>query len=124
MKDRSLTKANHVETRLFFAPSVDVWYIWRWWELEQPFQWQSDAERSPFRIKTNWKQHAKSRQVCFTFEGWGKFRGGTWSDKTSSKVMPYHVINRTVHCRLDWHTHTARSPASNKGLETTREITA
>jgi hypothetical protein len=75
--------------------------------------WQWATERSQLDKKT-WKQRVKSRYIGSTFDGCAFYTGGRWSNTSSSKVMPYHEKDTTVRCRLDWHTHTARSQLDNK----------
>jgi hypothetical protein len=57
----------------------------------------------------------ESRQIGYTFDGCGKFRGGSWSNKTNSKVMRVHAMETTVHCRLDCHCAPERSQLGKRG---------
>jgi hypothetical protein len=49
--------------------------------------------------------------LCGAFGG-----GGSWGNNASSNVMRYHVTNMTVHAKLDWSTHTARSQLGKKEI--------
>ena len=45
----------------------------------------------------NWKQHEESRHVGSIFYSCAVHKGGTWSNKSGSKVMRYQRMERAVH---------------------------
>jgi hypothetical protein len=43
-----------------------------------------------------WKQHVESRHIRSTFDGCGKFRGGSWAKVTSTKSLWYKWVVSTA----------------------------